>query len=43
MLDDQMVKEIYGEVWKWQPEDIPDWRKIEIIKHYIYDEENFIR
>lgn len=43
MTDDEMRKTLYGEAWKWTDNEIPDWRKIEIIKHYIYDEENFIR
>jgi hypothetical protein len=43
MLDDEVKKELYGEAWKWEGNNVPDWRKIEIIKHYIYDEENFIR
>jgi len=43
MMDDQMKKEMYGEAWKWENNEIPDWRKIEIIKYYVYEEEVFIR
>ena len=43
MLDDEIKKVLYGEAWKWDNNEIPDGRKIEIIKHYVYDEENFIR
>ncbi len=43
MLEDQMKKEMYGEAWKWEDNEIPAWRKIEIIKLYIYEEDVFIK
>jgi len=43
MTDDELSKSLYGEGWKWQNNEIPDWRIIEIIKYYVYNEKNFIR
>ena len=42
MIPSEIKRKIYSELWKWKGEDIPDWRKIEIIKMYVYDEEDFI-
>jgi hypothetical protein len=43
MLEDHIKKTIYGDLWKWKGEDIPDWRKIELIKYYCYEEEFFLK
>lgn len=42
MLEDQIKQEMYGEAWKWPSNEIPSWRKIEIIKYYVYEEKYFI-
>jgi hypothetical protein len=43
MLEDHIRKALYGEAWKWDNNEIPDWRKIEIIKYYCYEEEYFVK
>jgi len=43
MLEDEIKRTLYGEQWKWAGEEIPTWRKVEIIKFYCYEEEYFIQ
>ncbi len=43
MLKDEIKRTLYGEQWKWAGEEIPTWRKVEIIKFYCYEEEYFIQ
>ena len=43
MLEEELKRTLYGELWKWAGEEIPVWRKIEIIKFYCYEEEYFIQ
>ena len=42
MLEDELKKTLYGQAWKWDNNEIPAWRKAEIIKYYVYEEEYFI-
>jgi hypothetical protein len=41
MLEDELKRTLYGELWKWGGEEIPEWRKIEIIKFYCYEQDYF--
>lgn len=45
MLDTQIADLLYRESFKpeWQGNGLPEWKKIELISFYIYDEENFYR
>lgn len=43
MLPKEIGRTLYGELWKWGGEVIPDWRKVEIIKYYCYEEEYFLK
>ena len=43
MLEKEIGRTLYGELWKWGGEEIPTWRKGEIIKFYSYEEEYFIQ
>ncbi len=41
---DAMINDmIYREGFNWKDNEIPDWKKLEIINNNIYDEENFFR
>ncbi len=42
MLPKEIGRTLYGELWKWGGEVIPDWRKVEIIKYYCYEEKYFL-
>ena len=43
--DDGLIDMIYREGFEpqWKGKDVADWRKVELIKLYVYDEENFFR
>ena len=43
MLKDEIKRTLYGEQWKWVGEEIPTYRKVEIIKYYCYEEKYFIQ
>lgn len=43
MLPKEIKNSLYGEAWKWAGEEVPTWRKIEIIKYFCYEEEYFIK
>jgi hypothetical protein len=41
MLPRHIDNELHAETWKWKDGDVPMWRKIEIVKYYVYDQEFF--
>jgi len=43
MSDDMMVDTMYREAFRWKDNEIPEWKKLEILNLYIYDEKNFYR
>ena len=43
MMDSALNDAIYREGFNWEDNIIPEWKKIELIAFYIYDEENFYR
>jgi len=43
MTDSALNDAIYRESFKWAGNEIPEWKKLEIINLYIYDERNFVR
>lgn len=43
MTDSALADAIYREGFRWKDNNIPEWRKLEIINLHIYDEKNFYR
>lgn len=43
MMDSELVDVLYREGFNWEHNEVPEWKKIELIAFYIYDEAEFYR